>query len=248
MRLLIPAVVTALILTGGSVWFLKTKPTSISISNNEEAPIPDPTTYAVTVEDIEFHRKKLSKQYQLAQSESEQQQIIASARSLLELTMPSLMNCWLGTPWDFNGTATKPGDGKIACGYFVATIMRDSGFDVQRISLAQQASQNIILTFLSREELQIKTGMDYQDYMDQVRKLPHGIYIIGLDKHVGFLVHNDAGLRFIHSGGLLKRVVSELQPDAYSIEQSNYRVIGNITANDEVITRWLQQKPFLTKR
>ena len=248
MRTFITSIIVFLLLAGGSIWLLKNKPTSSDSSTTEPTPAPDPTTYAVTVADIQLHRDKLAQQYQEAQTDQERDQVVASARSLLELTMPSLMNCWLGTPWDFNGTVSTPGGGKIACGYFVSTIMRDAGFDVQRINLAQQASQNIIRTFLPREALQIKTNTDYADYMDLVREQPHGIYIIGLDKHVGFLVHNDKGLRFQHSGGLLRRVVSQSQADAYAIEHSNYRVIGNITASDEVIMKWLKKKPFPTHR
>ena len=38
-----------------------------------------------------------------------------------------LFSQWKKTAWDFNGTATKPGDGPIACGYFVTTLLRDIG-------------------------------------------------------------------------------------------------------------------------
>jgi len=237
MRSLIASLSIFAILAAGVVWFLKYPPKQ-----------PDPQTYSVTVADVKSHREKLATQYRNARTQTERQQVIASSRALLELTMPSLMRCWLGTPWDFNGTATEPGGGKIACGYFVSTIMRDTGFDVQRISLAQQASQNILLTFLPRTQLKIHTGVAYTDYMDMVRKEPHGIYIIGLDKHVGFLVHNDEGLQFLHSGGLLKRVVDESQAEAYSIKKSHYRVIGNLTASDDLITKWLLKQPFTTRR
>lgn len=238
-----------IILAAGAVWFIKSPPTSLTATADGQdlpAPVPDPETYAVTVADIKFHREKLATEYRQARTDSERQKVIGSARSLLELTMPSLMRCWLGTPWDFNGIASEPGGGKVACGYFVSTVMRDAGFDVHRIRLAQQASQNILRTFLPRNQLHIKTATEYSDYMDIVRGKPHGIYIIGLDKHVGFLVHNDGGLRFIHSGGLLQRVVDESQAEAYSIQQSNYRVIGNLTGSDELIRKWLLNTPFPT--
>jgi len=251
MRALILCLLTFAVLAGGAVFFLYHPASPLAEKEVEveaPVPIPDPETYAVTVEDIRFHREKLSKQYLAARTDAERKEVLASARALLELTMPSLMRCWLGTPWDFNGTASKPGGGKVACGYFVSTIMRDTGFKVQRIRLAQQPSQNIILTFLPRSELHIKVGVDFSDFMDSVRKKEHGIYIIGLDKHVGFLVNNDQGLQFIHSGGLLKRVVDEAQPDAYSIEASNYRVIGNISADENLLKKWLRNEPFPTHR
>lgn len=251
MRTFVASLIIFVMLAAGALWFLK-HPASplVEVPTETEAPcpVPDPETYAVTVEEIQLHRYKLAKQYSLARTEAERKQIIGSARALLELTMPSLMRCWLGTPWDFNGTASKPGGGKVACGYFVSTIMRDTGFAVHRIRLAQQPSQNIILTFVPRHKLQINVGVNYSEYMNLVRKKPYGIYIIGLDKHVGFLVHNQDGLQFIHSGGLLRRVVDETETDAYSIEKSNYRVIGNLTGNDELIIKWLIKEPFPTHR
>ena len=247
MRLIISLIVV-LTLTAGAFYFIKYPNLFPTNEKNEQAPAPtpDPETYAVTVTEIQYHREKLALQYQNAGTQQERQQVIQSAKALLELTMPSLMRCWLGTPWDFNGTASEPGGGQIACGYFVSTIMRDAGFKVERIRLAQQASQNILLTFLPRSKLQINTGIDYSEYVEIVKAKPYGIYIIGLDRHVGFLVHNADGLRFIHSGGLLKRVVDEAEKDAYAIEKSNYRVIGNLTESDELITQWLKQTEFPT--
>ncbi len=232
-----------------ATWLIKSPPSILQIKSKENqtpAPIPDPETYAVLIEDIQLHRNKLAQEYRKAETEAQRRQVITSAKALLELTMPALMRCWLGTPWDFNGIASVPGGGKIACGYFVSTIMQDTGFDVQRIRLAQQPSQNIILTFLPRKSLHIKTATKFTDYMHLVRNKAHGIYIIGLDKHVGFLVHNSDGLKFIHSGGVHKRVVDESQQNARAIEKSNYRVIGCLTNDDELIKKWLMNKPFPT--
>ena len=98
------------------------------------------------------------------------------------------MQCWLGTPWDFNGTAHEPGTGKVACGYFVSSVLQDAGFRVEWAPLAQQASQNILRTFLSAEEMKIRVGMDYDRFLNEVLSSGRGIYIVGLDSHVAFLV------------------------------------------------------------
>ncbi len=212
-----------------------------------EEPIPDPATYKVLIDEVNFHKSKLSEQYLYATSAAEKAEIIESARNLLELTMPALMRCWLGTKWDFNGTETVPGEGKIACGYYVSTVLRDSGFNIERIKLAQQASQNILLTFLSKDELSIKSGQNYERYMTSLRALDHGIYIIGLDKHVGFIINDKEGLHFLHSGGEKRQVVDEKKHSASSIKKSRYRVIGNLTKSDTLIEKWLTDQPFITQ-
>lgn len=209
---------------------------------------PDAATYSVLIDEIEYHRNKLAQQYSDAGSDQERDVILQSSSDLLSLIMPTMMKCWHGTPWDFNGMATTPGEGKIACGYFVSIIMKDAGFDVQRIQLAQQASQNILLTFLPKSALEIKVAANYSEYMDEIRHKQDGIYIIGLDKHVGFIVKTKDQLEFIHSGGEQDQVITEDQQHAASIRKSRYRVIGNITKNKELLKKWLLDEPFATHR
>ncbi|HEY1086629.1 MAG TPA: hypothetical protein VGE37_03005, partial [Archangium sp.] len=51
------------------------------------------------------------------------------ARStLLSYLEASAFPAWAGTVWDFNGTSTVPGEGKIACGYDVTTVLEQAGF------------------------------------------------------------------------------------------------------------------------
>ncbi len=242
---------TLILLVGALAWLYRAELTCLTAkpppSELTAPPVPDPVTYAVLVDEIDYHRTKLANKYHAAETDVERKVVLQSAKNLLELTMPQMMSCWLGTPWDFNGTASSPGAGKVACGYFVSTVMRDAGFDVHRIRLAQQPSQNILRTFLPRNQLKITVAVNYNNYMQSMRKRPHGIYIIGLDRHVGFIVHNAAGLRFIHSGGATHRVVNESESDAQSIRHSRYRVIGNLTANAELLRKWLLQEPFPTQ-
>ena len=218
MRQLYFIVVILALLAGGISWLywdeIDLFKSDSAQTESDVVPTPNPETYAVLVGEIDYHRQKLAKQYRSAKTDSEREAVLLSTKNFLEITMPELMLCWLGTPWDYNGTATTPGEGKVACGYFVSTIMRDAGFEVHRIKLAQQPSQNILRTFLPRDQLHIKVGADYEQYMQSIRKRGHGIYIIGLDRHVGFLVNNSKGLNFIHSGGVHQRVVTESRSEA----------------------------------
>src|SRR6188474_3208784 len=58
--------------------------------------------------------------------------VLLNKQLLLNNIRDSLFTCWLGTPWDFYGTTQTPGKGKIACGYFVTTLLRDMGASVNR--------------------------------------------------------------------------------------------------------------------
>ena len=101
-----------------------------------------------------------------------------------------------GHAWDFNGTAKGPGAGKIACGYFVATVLKDAGFQVDRYQLAQQPSQNILRSFLAKESCDLKVGVDYQAFASELEKREPGVYIVGLDTHVAFIVVSGDGFPF----------------------------------------------------
>jgi len=211
--------------------------------------IPDPISYEKLKADLANERQLLRTKFINARTAQEQNEVINQACALLEDMMPKMMRCWLGHPWDFNGTATVPGEGKIACGYYVSVIMRDAGFKVHRIRLAQQPSQQILKTFLpEKRDLRINSGIPYDEYTATLETKYEGISIVGLDKHVAFVVVKNGEMRFIHSGGLLRQVVDEAKPDAYSLKVSSYRVIGNLTRNRDMLQKWILGDPFPTAK
>lgn len=214
-----------------------------------QAPVPDRAKWDLLREDLQRWRKHYAESYRMAATSNEKKVVIEEARTLLEHTMPEMMRCWLGTPWDFNGTATQPGEGKIACGYFVTTVLEAAGFRIERTALAQQASELILRTFLPKDELRVRAGIPYKTFRFETTRGRPGIYLIGLDTHVGFVVVKDQEFRFIHSSGSQPWcVVDESSEQALVLERSQYRVLGNITASDEVIRRWLMGEKFPTHR
>ncbi|MEZ7955678.1 MAG: hypothetical protein QMC23_03345 [Rubritalea sp.] len=246
------SIILILLLGTGALLYIKRDQWGISALfqkylTQENKPKPDPAKYASLIAQLNADRSQLKNRYLSAETRTIQQQIISEASTLLEDRLPPMMRCWLGHPWDFNGIATIPGEGEIACGYFVSTIMRDAGFKINRIRVAQQPSQNIIRTFVDNQEFyEIKTNTPYQKYVDDITKNYQGIQIVGLDKHVAFIVIKDGQMRFIHSGGLQKCVVDEGRSEAHSLENSNYRVISNISRNRNAIKKWILGKPFST--
>lgn len=202
---------------------------------------PDPKTYAVLTAELQRWRKDLAKRHSAARTEAERKIVESDARVMLEQVLPALMRCWLGTRWDFNGTADGPGGGGIACGYFVATVLRDAGFQLNRYQLAQQPSENILRSFLPKASCDLSIGKDYAVFASDLEKAAPGIYLIGLDTHVGFLVVREDGFRMIHSSGSRPWcVVDESRADAHVLQKSNWRMLGNLTGDAAVLKRWLR--------
>jgi hypothetical protein len=212
-------------------------------------PEPDPERYEILKKEAARWRHELAARYRAAEDPAGRELVIDEARTFLRMMLPDLMDCWLGTPWDFNGHCETPGEGKIACGYFVATVLRDAGFEVDRYRLAQQPSQNILRSFLPKDEMTLRVGVPYETFAEELRGMEPGVRIVGLDSHVGFIVSGPDGFRFIHSSGSSPWcVVDEAEADAEVLRRSHYRVQGNLTANRDVVLKWLLGKPIAVAR
>jgi hypothetical protein len=206
-----------------------------------EKPVPDLERYEVLEGELKQWRGELVDRYRRARSPEQKAAVEHDARVMLELIMPEMMRCWLGTGYDFNGVAERPGEGKIACGYYVSTLIRDAGSKVNRYTLAQQASQNILRTFTAKENCLLRVGEKYDTYANWLETLEPGIYIMGLDTHVGFVVIEKDGMKFLHSSGIDQAgVVEEPRDQALAIKWSNWRMLGHFTADPEVIRMWLK--------
>jgi hypothetical protein len=198
--------------------------------------------------ELATEREQLARQYRAAKSPAARTAVEREARQALEQALPAMMRCWLGTPWDFNGTAAKPGAGKIACGYFVATVLKDAGFRVDRFTLARQASGNILRSFLPQDACALIVGKPYPDFVADLSRREPGIYVVGLDTHVAFLVVTPEGFRFIHSSGARPWcVVDEASAEAGVLQRSHWRMFGNLTAHPAVLKRWLNQEKINVK-
>ncbi|MEO8615895.1 MAG: hypothetical protein ABI600_12200 [Luteolibacter sp.] len=237
-----------LAMAGGSVWWFRVplgrlwqKATGGVELGLRETFQPDPRTYAVLTGELERWRLDLAKRHAAAKNDAGRNVVENDARVVLEQTLPAMMRCWLGTPWDFNGTAAGPGKGRIACGYFVATVLKDAGFQVDRYQLAQQPSEKILRSFLPKDSCVLTIGKEYPAFAANLEKARPGIYLVGLDTHVGFLVVRENSFRMIHSSGSRPWcVVDESRDDAHVLEKSNWRMLGNLTAEPQVLRHWLK--------
>ena len=220
----------------------------------ERQPAVDPTVtrntrnYKDALAQLEAQRLSLASRFQTA-SPPERTAVINEARAVLTQSIyDELFPAWYGTAWDFNGTSETPQQGKIACGYFVSTVLRDAGWKVERVRLAQQASENIILSLTADPFVKRFRRVPIDKFIAAVNDWGSGIYIVGLDVHVGFIVNTGADVYFIHSSYAEPyTVVKEKAIESRILATSNYRVLGTILADDRLITYWLSGKAIATR-
>jgi len=119
---------------------------------------------------LESERAALASHYREATSQTEKDRIVSQSRSAVVRTIyAEIFPNWYGTGWDFNGTTEVPRQGKIACGYFVTTVLRDAGWKVQRARLAQQASENIVLSLTSEPYIKRFRRVAIDDFVRTVK-------------------------------------------------------------------------------
>ncbi len=194
---------------------------------------------------LQIYRVKSLDLYQKASAENKKALLFQLKTRLEKELTQTVFPAWYGTPWDFNGTSNKPGEGKIACGYFVSTTLKHIGYQVNRYQLAQQPSQRIITTFVKRSDIDISSRRSLEHVKKKLMKTGDGIYIVGLDTHVGFIVVNDGTITFIHSSYYKpnRQVVAEPYDSKNPLSDSKYRVIGKLF-HDEMLIKWLNAEPY----
>lgn len=197
----------------------------------------------------EGKRQELSRQYSQIMSEDKKQIFLSEAgEHIRQLITDQLIPPWYGTGWDFNGISQVPKEGKIACGYFVTTILRDAGFNLERVKLAQQASEYIIRSLLKPKQIKRFSDVPFESFLKTVDDWGGGLYIIGLDIHVGFVLCENGKIYFIHSSYVEPyEVVKEKASQSGILKKSRYKVLGKITDDDALLIRWLEGKKITTQ-
>ena len=157
-----------------------------------------------------------------------------------QLMLTEVFPFWYGTPWAFSGTSETPQSGHIACGYFVTTTLRDMGLPIERVKLAQAASETMIRRLVYQRSISHHSNRSLTQFSTELTKASSGLYIVGLDNHTGFIAVGTHEQWFIHSSGVYPFcVVKERVAEASVLAASNYRVLGKISADEALLYRWL---------
>jgi hypothetical protein len=154
-----------------------------------------------------------------------------------------LFKQWLGTPWDFNGCTHVPKQGKIACGQFVNAVLCDAGFDIPRNRWAQMASEPVIQ--ILSPHLKRFSNKSIEEVQLYIKGRGDGLYLVGLDCHVGYIYKSGKEIKFVHSSYYEpeKGVMMEELDSENPLKNSKYRVVGKIL-DDEMMRKWLRREKY----
>lgn len=212
---------------------------------SHEAGAKAPTVpYKTLLSHIASEQSRLQTLYK--QPHANKAAIIEQARQyVLQRLDLDVFPAWYGTAWEFHGTSETPGQGAVACGYFVFTALRDVGFRLPRVKLSQLPSESAIKNLVPATQIKRFSGASLEQIQDHLTKHGHGLYLAGLDYHIGFVVYDDKGSRFVHSSYYNPplAVLSEPLNAKNPFYDSKYRVIGKLL-DDAMMQHWLSGKAF----
>jgi hypothetical protein len=155
---------------------------------------------------------------------------------------------WYGTPWSFGGHTAIPNQGKIACGYFISTTLRDMGVNLNRYKLAQKSpideAKMISCGSAINKVVQDAPEKAFEE-IDYLTK--EGLYFIGFDEgHVGYLLKREGELFLIHSNYFSPiSVCMEPLKESRVFKRFTKFHLVSISHNDALLQRWLDNGAVL---
>lgn len=220
--------------------------------------------YKQILQDVQNQKARLRDKYKNAE---DKQHVINEAWDyIFSVLVDEIFPCWYGTKWHMgrmsmqdpappgSGVTQIPRKGTIACGYFVSTTLRDAGFDVERVALAKEASGKIIETLVNevddnKNKISKLIKKTMPEFEQEVKNRGKGLFIVGLDCHVGFIINDGKDVYFCHSDytNPERGVVSEKAIDSFALKKSVNKTLGKIL-DDKMIIYWLLNKHISTVR
>ncbi len=197
-------------------------------------------TYEEVKKTIEARRKEFSIKYNQSDSIYKHELLEKIKDYWISTINMGLYAQWKDTPWDFNGATTKPGQGNIACGFFVATLLQDMGLKVNRRKLSVVTSSQLMKSLAPNQPLKNLSHLDYPGFNQKLNEYGKGVYIIGLDFHTGFIVNDGHENWFIHSNYIARKgVTKETVMQSQALVSSDTRWMISLTGDDNFLKRWL---------
>ncbi|WP_339627327.1 hypothetical protein [uncultured Maribacter sp.] len=200
-------------------------------------------SYASTKIDADELRLRLKKELRLGTTTFDNIKT-AFTNQLVDKIIPH----WYGTPWSFGGHTTIPNQGKIACGYFISTTLRDMGIKLNRYTLAQKSpldeAKMISCGSIINKIVQDSPEKAFEE-IDGLTK--EGLYFIGFDEgHVGYLLKRKGELFLIHSNYLNPvSVCMETLKESRVFKRFTKFHLVDISHNDILLQRWLDNGTVL---
>jgi hypothetical protein len=189
--------------------------------------------------EIAHSRKKFRERY-IATTNKDQ--LLAEIKNYWVSSLGTdLYEQWKGTPWDFNGTTQVPGEGAVACGYFVTGLLQGMGYRLDRVKLSVCPSLTMMKSLAPEQPVLNLSYLSYHDFNERIKKAGNGVWIAGLDFHTGFIINDGTETWFLHSNYIDRQgVIKEKIAGSAALQASKTRFVVSLTEDEAFLQRWMK--------
>lgn len=163
---------------------------------------------------LEQARLELARELAQSTTTSTRGQTLARAQTRwFQALRGPLLTDWIGTPWGHGATANartprQPGR-TVHCASFVIAVLRGVGLRFVDGDRLAQAPALRILEALAPEEGIVRVVGRLPQVLQRLGELGDGVYVLGLSRHIGFVIVDDETVTLVHASEGQGQVVAE---------------------------------------
>ena len=214
----------------------------------------DPAQFRRVLDDVSARRADLGARYASARGARARAAIRDEARSfIVETLRRQIFPAWMGMPSGGGRTSTaslphEPGM-YISCSYFLTAALQNAGLVLESRTRFARAPASWIQRAL------LPAGVPVHRYGNitpaelerrLVDNLGDGVYVVGLDIHVGFIDVRDGRATFVHSSYTPPGTVVDepvVTSEAIANSQRKGYWVSPLFRDDRLVELWLRHTP-----
>lgn len=211
--------------------------------------------FSKTLEEIELERRRFHERLKQAKSSEKRREIYREAEKyIVQQIYTRIAPAWLGMPWTMavidDGlrpdaeTPFEKGKG-VSCSWFVVSVLKNAGLKLGN----PRAFAGTIALHLQRslspapKDLKRIFHVTPAELEKRLSQWGDGLYIIGLNCHVGFVHVKGDNVTFIHSNYTAPMQQVRMEPlaesEAIALSQRAGYVVSVLFKDTRLIHRWL---------
>jgi hypothetical protein len=213
----------------------------------------DAARYDAFLDQVSARRVELGARYAAARGPRARAAVRAEARRFIVDTLVTrVFPAWMGMPsgGGTQATASRPHEPGmyISCSYFLTAALQNAGLVLESRARFAQAPAAWIERALLPPGGQIHRygNLSPEDLERRLVELGDGLYVAGLNIHVGFIVVREGHASFVHSSYTPPGTVVD-EPVASSLaialSQTKGYWVSPLFQDDRIVEMWLRHEP-----
>ena len=220
---------------------------------------PAAARFDAEVHAIEARRQALATAYRTAGPAKRRALRDEARAAVVGAIRARVFPAWMGMPWGLgrNSTARRPFEpGKVVgCSYFLTSVLQNAGLKLSnRYHFAQAPALEIQRSLApARKDMHRFLSIPPAELSRRIAALGDGLYVIGLNNHVGFVDVDGGRVNVVHASYTDDQVViAEPLAEAEVIANSQRAgyFVSPIFQDDRLVEHWLKGRavPFTGRR